>query len=373
MYFDVIFGEGERNRIQIHSVRTRLKGRKRHGLGEFNFVFIRLYLLPQLLTKGKIIIHIGKNFLINYCMYVYILCSVPCAVKIDGRYAGNASYNYKILETDGNCLLEFLPSSPYYAPLSYFIGEKPKTTENVKIIDLYGGYLMIPAFRRTVFSDFKLIGRKTFDVGGGRVAVTCYAENGIRLIVERGEYMAAESLPFLPENVNFERINDCLLIALTGKKNLLSAYSFKRGIEKAFTRSCDNFRIDGDKLITTEIKNDFVGHIITVKWSFSKGVTAVSSKIERKKSLYALPPNCLKYAFFEEFIVGGDVGEYLSPTLKPRAKELSQFLGKFKAVLPPPHFKDENCVLLLYDDNVQYAKIQTSGGLITNVTTFDKD
>ena len=42
MYFDVIFGEGERNRIQIHSVRTRLKGRKRHGLGEFNFVFIRL-------------------------------------------------------------------------------------------------------------------------------------------------------------------------------------------------------------------------------------------------------------------------------------------------------------------------------------------
>ena len=42
MYFDVIFGEGERNRIQIHSVKTRLKGRKRHGLGKFNFVFIRL-------------------------------------------------------------------------------------------------------------------------------------------------------------------------------------------------------------------------------------------------------------------------------------------------------------------------------------------
>ena len=46
MYFDVIFGEGERNRIQIHSVRTRLKGRKRHGLGEFNFVFIRLTGMP---------------------------------------------------------------------------------------------------------------------------------------------------------------------------------------------------------------------------------------------------------------------------------------------------------------------------------------
>ena len=42
MYFDVIFGESERNRIQIHSVRTRLKERKRHGLGELNFIFIRL-------------------------------------------------------------------------------------------------------------------------------------------------------------------------------------------------------------------------------------------------------------------------------------------------------------------------------------------
>ena len=72
-------------------------------------------------------------------------------------------------------------------------------------------------------------------------------------------------------------------------------------------------------------------------------------------------------SFFEELLCGGDVSDFLSPKLKPRAKDFKEFVGDFIAVLPPPNFVKQSLVTLLYKDKIEYADVKLNGGLIENV------
>ena len=134
-------------------------------------------------------------------MLYYLLCATPCAVKRNGAYAGRADANYSIFETEGE-FFEIVPLSSTYAPASYFIDPSLKADETLKIYDMGGAKLLIPVFRRRLFSEFRLVGRKELVVGGSRTTVTCYAENGVRLIAENSSDVAVESLPFLPEGID---------------------------------------------------------------------------------------------------------------------------------------------------------------------------
>ena len=79
----------------------------------------------------------------------------------------------------------------------------PKNCPNGQIIDLYGGFLIIPYFVRRATSDFKMIGKRTFNLTRP-VTVTCYSQGGVKLCTQKDNDFLIEGLPFIPKDVKFE-------------------------------------------------------------------------------------------------------------------------------------------------------------------------
>ena len=102
-------------------------------------------------------------------------------------------------------------------------------------------------------------------------------------------------------------------------------------------------------------------------WTFRGGAKLAKAYICRGKEPYELPEKLLPYAFFEELRLGKDVSDFLTPRIRPRAEELKTFIGDFSAILPPPHFRADDEILLLYGNRAEYAEIDFDRRFIDNV------
>ena len=90
-------------------------------------------------------------------MICYLLCLIPCGVKVNGEYVGKASKNLTFIELSEG-LIEFIPLSNSHLQTTYYFDENnPKSTQNIKIIDLYGGFLLIPSFDFSSDLDLHLV------------------------------------------------------------------------------------------------------------------------------------------------------------------------------------------------------------------------
>ena len=308
-------------------------------------------------------------------MFYYLLSSTPCAVKLNGGYKGVASDNYSVIEAS-DALIELTPLDGSYSSVNFLVGENAKEQKNIKKFPLGGGELIIPVFDRKMFSDFKLIGRQKFDFFRYKTYLTCYAENGVRLILETASDMKAESVPFYPDNIFFEVVrgrNEYLIVFLVGKRTLTIGFKIDEKISLAFKRASDLYDFSGDVLTLTEYKTDVLKHTVKTVWKFDEEVKAIKREVIRRKQIYSLPDALFRYAFFEELMLGGDVKEFLRPKLYERIDNLKEFLGKYTAVLPPPHFKRQDLVILLYSDHIVYADAEVEKGLIQNVSLLDCD
>lgn len=306
-------------------------------------------------------------------MYLYFLSTLPCAVKYNGEYAGRASENYSVFPCKKG-FYEFIPLAPGYEETCFLWDEKPlNNNKNIKIIDLYGGFLIIPSFSRRAFTDFKELFFRAEIIGEFQAEIQVYIENGVKISVRSGKYKTTEGVPFLPSALNLEKAylggKAYILAFLSDKKT--AAYGFEiseKGIRTVFKRPCDGYTAENDKVVLTETKNDILKHTVTTYWSFSDGVKIEKAEIRRKKEPYSLPEKLLPYAFFEELKLGKTPTDFLAPKLRPRAEDLKAFAGNFVSVLPPPHFKPKDYVTLLYEDKAEYARLNVSGRLIDNIT-----
>ncbi len=306
-------------------------------------------------------------------MYLYFLSAIPCALKLNGEFLGVIGENYSILPYK-NGLFEFIPLLRGYAPSCFILRkEQPDNNENARIIDLYGGFLIIPKFSERAASDFKELFFKTIDFPNFSVELRVYVENGIKISVRRGKDKTVKSIPFVPKTLNLEKafLNEraYLVAFLSDKKTAVFGFEIsENGIKTVLKRECDGFEAKNDKVFLTESISDVLRHTVTSTWSFNGGVSLEKIDVYRGKEPYELPEMLLPYAFFEELRLGKNVSDFLTPRLRPRADDLKTFIGDFSAVLPPPHFKNDNDVLLLYGNRAEYANLRYSGRLIDNVT-----
>lgn len=304
-------------------------------------------------------------------MFYYVLCATPCAVKINGNYVGIADENMNFFDLD-KAFLEFIPLDSTFLPVNYFVSNTNSNSyQNVQIIDLYGGFLIIPHFVKRASSDFKMIGRKRFDFSHPTF-VTCFSQCGVKLCVTVNDEILVESIPFLPEDIRFERAvcdgKEYLVAICVGKRTFLIGFCLTNGISVVFRSLCDGYGFEKNKLSTLENVHDVLLHSISSIWEFSNQVKLLNYSVTRKKQVFTLNEHLLPYAFFEEIAINGDCSDFLSPRLKPRAKELKSFLGDFQKILPPPHFKPDDYLTLLYKDKVEYAKLTIVNSLIDNVS-----
>ena len=109
---------------------------------------------------------------------------------------------------------------------------------------------------------------------------------------------------------------------------------------------------------------DIAKHKVVSEWEYSNDKLIVKSK----KVLTAngfLPKNLvseiLPYAFLEGLIAGEDILPYLTEKIKPNADKLFSYLGNFIGIMPPPIFKEQNQIGLVYkkSENHYYVKYLT--------------
>ena len=303
-------------------------------------------------------------------MKYYLYSRTAAVVKINGKFRGVTDGNYFAFQAD-EALLEVTPLDDRFSAVTSLLGGAPESSETMKVYDMRGGYLLIPSFRHALTSEFKLLFRGRKEFSRGTVAVTCYKETGVRLVIETERDMFVETLPFIPTDARFDYLtengNEYLTAVIIGRRTLVCAYKITDAITPALKRTCDDYSFAPPYLTLVENADDILGHTIISKWKFSDGVVGATLSVRRKRDIYSLNEKLLPYAFFEELLCGGDVTDFLTPKIKPRAGEFKEFFGEFKAVLPPPDFVSPDFVTLLYDDKVEYADVKTAGGLIENV------
>lgn len=309
-------------------------------------------------------------------MFCYFLCLIPCGVKVNGEYVGKASKNLTFIELSEG-LIEFIPLSNSHLQTTYYFDENnPRSTQNIKIIDLYGGFLLIPSFSKRCDGEFKMIGRKEFNFSK-ETSLSCYSQNGIKLCVNYGNDVFIESIPFLPEDVRFETARshgeEYLIAICVGKRTLIVGFHLGERITLAFKNICDGYSFERNTLTILENKNTLLKHSISSVWQFAEKVTLVKYAVQRKKELFTLHEKLIPYAFLEEVRLSGNIADFLTPRLKPRASEIKEFLGKFTDFFPSPHFKPDDYITLLYENSVSYLKLTMQNGLIDNIILLDKE
>ena len=304
-------------------------------------------------------------------MFCYISCATPCAVKVNGNFVGKASLNLTFLDID-KAFLEFIPLDSGFEPIYLSFDENhPYSTKNLQIIDLYGGLLLLPKFCKKATGELKLVAKRVFPLFKP-VSVACFNQGDGKIFLQTETDGFIENAPFTLGEVNFESCasfgKEYLLVICPSGKTVIFGYEIGEKITPVFKNICDGFAFDGNLLRLVENKNDLLRHTISTTWEFGKSVKVKNRSVISKRAVYSLPEGLIPYAFFEEVLVGGDIANFLTPRLKPRANEFKEFLGDFKSVLPPPHFISDEMITLLYSDKVAYAKVHLVGGLIDNIT-----
>lgn len=294
-------------------------------------------------------------------MNLYFSSTYPCAIKLNGMFFACVADEIKPCNIDDNVFIEVCPLSTNeqtvnFFPTNDFFCFPP---DGITVTDLKGGFLV--RFNKKNFKKgFGITGQQKFN----DVIVTLFNENGIKLSIETPNDFYASELPSDTEKMTAKKIRLCdteLLLAETcGKEKTIFIFRYKTKIEKIFEKSIFSYSVS-DSLFTTEKITDIAGHEITVNWNFKNNKFFEdnrSIKVKEGFSVDKLNSHILPYAFAEEFCVGGDVTFYLADNVLNNLSKLKSYLGNYIGVMPPPLFRNEKEVGLIYKktDNVYEIK-----------------
>ncbi len=308
-------------------------------------------------------------------MNLYFISEYPCAVKINGLYFTSVSSEIKSIKVDDAPFIEICSLSTAQPNVNFFPNQEffDNLPKNVCVTDLKGGYL-ISLKKSYKDISFGVIGQQKFN----NCIITLFAENGIKLSVETPYDFYAEELLFEPSGLKAQKIwlnsTELLLVELTGEKKVIMLFSLNNKLIKLFEREIDSYNISNG-FTTTEKIYDIAKHTVEIDWEYSKDkINKLTTRVSRKEgfSISDLNERILPYAFIEEFFIGGEYLEYLSSGIIANSKNLKSYFGDFIGIMPPPLFREENEIGLIYQKSsnfycVEYFTFILEDRLISNI------
>ena len=305
-------------------------------------------------------------------MYCYFSSEYPAAVKLNGAYLGRVDGEPRGVSLEENVLVEICPLNSggnynFYVDKNFFLSPPPY----VCVADLKGGYLIRIA-ERPRDNDFNVVAQQKNDFA----AVTVFYDGGLKLSLETPQGFFSDSFSFTAKKaeISFGTIDSYdFAFVFFKEKRFLCVYAIHGEPKKVLSLASDGFSL---MPFTTVLSvNDMAKHKITRVWNYLNGeFTVKSTTVERAESFTpsALPEKLVPYAFLEELCVGKDCLYYLSDEIIKNADKLRDYLGNFIGVMPPPVFRAENEIGLIYkiSENkysVDYVTVQTENGKIVNL------
>ena len=314
-------------------------------------------------------------------MFFYFYSYSPAIIKINGVYNGKINDRFKRLFIDllnppfvEICFL-YAKSLPLYFMLDKdFLLSPP---DFVAITDLKGGYA-ITINEAQSSCPFTIINQQKHSFA----VATVFKDNGLKLSIETpNDFYAqniafccdsAEIIPFCLDNQQFLAIN------FLGEKNLLLCYLIDNKVTEVFSKTAVEFCFENG-FTTTEKHLDIAKHKITCSWKFDGNKLLPMNTTTEKDcdfNINNLIDSVLPYAFLEDFMLGDNVQEYLSDSVKQNFQFLKEYLGEYIGVFPPPSFRKFDEVALLYKNghnkyNVEYFNFEILNRKICNIKRSD--
>ena len=284
-------------------------------------------------------------------MNIYFCSDYPCAVKVNGTFFSKTYQDILPCKLDEDSFIEVCSLSQGENNKNFFLGKdffsSPPTFASVT--DLKGGYLIKFNAKRGE-SEFRVIYQERLE----NSLVTAFNENGYKISLETRNSFFAENIDFAFSSVSakeyFLNGKNILAVFFTGQINVLKIYLLSNEIIKIFDRVVSEYSISGT-LITKEEYKDIKKHFVTCEWQLNGDNFSLKSKTaEPRKQIKKekLPDLLIPYLFLEDFTAGEDFSEYLSDDINKNADKLGGFFGNFLGVFPPPLFRSQDEVGLIY-------------------------
>lgn len=337
-------------------------------------------------------------------MWCYFLSKRLCALKINGEFAGYVGdnlcktqiENYFKRGDDGkfesdfeNCFadkpfnektfFEFIPTSGGYQTVSFCCDLKNADKKsaiflknqsdfnksNVRIIDLYGDFLLLPKFFRSdcAFSA----DLKTQKLGDG-ISATLFCFNGLCLFLEangKSEFFSLGSDFF---SVEFKLSESGFLLVTAKNENKKRYFLFTVTETPALVLIRDGDECFFEKNALTVIKKNLGVCRIERRENFDleKPENSYRSFI-RGVSIFSLNEKLLPYAFLEEVFLGANFEDYLSRDLKENKKFIPEFIGDFEFFLPP--IKRGGGIVLIKKDKqkAEFLSLTIKNGCVVDI------
>ena len=310
-------------------------------------------------------------------MYFYFAADYPSAIKINGIYYGKLSSAVKPLRIDEGCpLIEICPLLLGESAVNFILDEQflSNPPDGILLTNLKGGYL-IKFLRRFYDGEFSVVCQQKYD----DCIATVFKENGLKLSIEtREDFFAqtykldatdAEIIRFSLDNIPF------LAVCIENQSiKTLFVYKLSGKIQNLMCRQVDGFTAKNNELTTTERFKDIAKHTVITEWVFDEQLKAKNNsvKVSENFSLENLNEKLIPYAFLEAFLVDGEWKEYLSDSIKEHADKLKDYLGEYIGVMPPPTFRNQNEVGVIYREKdslytVEYFTFESADKKINNI------
>lgn len=314
-------------------------------------------------------------------MFFYFYSKSPAIIKINGVYHGkiDGGFNKMFLDISSPPFVEVCFFCSKTSPLFFMLDNNflCSPPDNVIIVNLKGGYAITINEQRATL-PFSIINQQKYPFA----VATVFNDNGLKLSIETAnDFFAknldfccdnAEILPFCLDNKQFLAVN------FLGEHNLLTCFLIENKITEIFSKSVIEFSLENG-FTTTEKFLTIAKHKLTCSWSLNGEKFSPLNKHVEKDADYNLDNivDCvLPYAFLEEFIIGEVVDEFLCDSVKENAKFLNDYFGDYIGVFPPPSFRKEDEIALLYKNGynkykVEYFTFELNNRKICNIKRSD--
>lgn len=291
-------------------------------------------------------------------MYYYFSADYLSAIKINGIFKRKLTKGQqpfiltdKELGSPNQIFVELCPLNGDEYPISFmldneFLSNPPKP---IMIVDLKGGYF-IKFLNLSRLAPFSVIAQHKLPYA----IVTVFKENGLKISIETPNDFYAENLNFDCHDAKIMdfTLNGNQLIAIDFKGDINSCHCYWLGdkITKVFCQEVQSFCTDNG-FSTTQVFEDIRGHKVVCDWLFDDRTMKIANRkisYEKDISIENLSDKIIGYAFLEEFLVGGEIKEFLCESMQDNARYLKDYFLEYIGVFPPPWFRDANEIALLY-------------------------
>lgn len=306
-------------------------------------------------------------------MRCYFLSKRRCALKLNGEFLGYAGNNPAFTELDElNGFCEFIPLSVKLLPCnaqlkSVLLNEK--NLSNVRIIDLYGDFLVLPSFKRALLKGELFFADNlgdgvyacVFNAGAPQAFIQTNAGGGV---FNLGDCDC--------DKFEFKLLNGFLLLTATTPRDKKSVFLFdiKNAPRLYLKRECDEFVLGEQKAqetLTLTTKN--IGVCKLQKREVINLTEPTSSYLAfaRGVQISELSEALLPYAFLEEVFLNANYSDYLSRDLCENKDFIPDFIGDFEFFLPP--LKAESGIILIKNnkEKADFLRITSKNGCITDL------